>query len=119
MPHTIQDKAFVDYVVELMQTIGPVNAKSMFGGHGIFLNGLMFGLIAQSILYLKIDKALEDELKARGLAAFTYNRKGKEFKMSYYQAPEEALENEEDMKLWAGKAYNAALQTVKKKPKKK
>ena len=91
----------------------------MFGGYGILLDGLMFGLIAQSTLYLKIDKELEKELKARGSEAFTYNRKGKEFKMSYYQAPEEALENEEDMYLWASKAYNAALQTVKKKPKKK
>ena len=109
----------MDYAVDLMQTIGPVYAKSMFGGHGIFLDGLMFGLIARGTLYLKTDKALENELEARGLAAFTYNRKGKEFKMSYYQAPEEALENEQVMKLWAGKAYSVALQTVKESPKKK
>ena len=56
MPPSSVEKEFVSYVVELMQSIGPVHAKAMFGGHGIFLEGLMFGLIADSVLYLKVDK---------------------------------------------------------------
>jgi DNA transformation protein len=51
-----EEREFVIYVVELMQSLGPVNAKSMFGGHGIFLEGLMFGLVADSVLYLKADE---------------------------------------------------------------
>jgi len=42
------EKEFVSYVVELLQPMGAVCAKSMFGGHGVFLDGLMFGLIADS-----------------------------------------------------------------------
>jgi len=56
MPVSNEEKEFVTYVVDLMQSIGPVRAKGMFGGHGIFLEGLMFGLIADSVLYLKVDK---------------------------------------------------------------
>ena len=119
MPIKKQEKEFVNYLVDLMQSIGPVTAKSMFGGHGIFLNKLMLGLVSNSILYFKTNKELENELKVIGSEAFTYNKKGKAFKMSYYQAPEEALENYEDMKLWASKAYNAALQAAEKNPKKK
>jgi DNA transformation protein len=48
----------------------------------------MFGLIADSVLYLKIDQETEDEFTAKGLEPFTYSKKGKEFKMSYYQAPD-------------------------------
>ena len=118
MPVSNEEKEFVTHVVDLMQSIGPVRAKGMFGGHGIFLEGLMFGLIADSVLYLKVDKETENEFKARGLEAFTYNKKGKEFKMSYYQAPEEALEDVEEMNLWANKAYGTALKAVSKKPKK-
>lgn len=117
MPIKKEEKEFVDNVVDLMQSIGPVGAKSMFGGYGLFLNGVMFALVADSTLYFKIDQALELELKNRGLEAFTYSKKGKEFKMSYYQAPEEVLENVEDMHLWAGKAYKAALHAAKKKSK--
>lgn len=113
-----QEKEFTSYVVELMQSIGSVRAKSMFGGHGIFLEGLMFGLIADSVLYLKADKETENEFKAKGLEAFTYIKKNKEFKMSYFQAPEEIFEDSVEMNIWATKAYHAALRAASKKRKK-
>jgi DNA transformation protein len=118
MPASNAEKEFTSYVVELMQSIGPVRSKRMFGAHGIFLEGLMFGFIMDSVLYLKADKETENELKARGCEAFTYNKKGKEFKMSFYQAPEEALDDGEEMNTWATKAYYTALRATSKKPKK-
>jgi len=87
----------------------------MFGGHGIFLQGLMFGLVADSVLYLKVDEETKNEFEAKGLEAFSYNKKGKEFKMSYYQAPEEALESAEEMNFWVNKAYGVALKAASKK----
>lgn len=118
MPASNKEKEFVSYVVELMQSIGPVSAKGMFGGHGIFLEGFMFGLVAYSTLYLKADKETESEFTSRGLEAFSYNKKGKEFKMSYYQAPEEVLEDAEEMNFWATQAYSAALRAASKKRRK-
>ena len=115
MPKSHEEQEFVNYVVDLMQSIGPVTAKGMFGGHGIFLDGLMFGLIADNVLYLKTDKENVEEFTARGLVAFKYNKKGKAYKMSYYQAPEEALEDEEVMNSWANNAYNTALKAASKK----
>ncbi len=112
------EKEFVNYIVDLMQLIGPVYAKGMFGGHGIFLGDLMFALVADSILYLKVDKEVINEFEEKGLGAFTYNRKDRKFKMSYYQAPEEALEDVEEMKVWANKAYGVALRAASKKRKK-
>ena len=117
MPASKVEKEFVSYVIDLMQSVGPVYAKAMFGGHGIYLEGLMFGLIANNTLYLKVDKELESEFVDSGLEPFTYNRQGKEFKMSYFQAPEDALEDSELMNLWANKAYGAALRAASKKRK--
>jgi len=119
MPSSPEEKEFTSYVVDLMQSIGPVSSKAMFGGYGIFLGGLMFGLIADGVLYLKADKETENEFKAKGLEKFTYNKKGKELKMSYYQAPEETLEDGEEMSSWAAKAYSTALRAASKKRKKK
>jgi len=118
MPVSKEEKEFVSYVVDLMQSAGPVYAKSMFGGHGIYLEGLMFGLVADSVLYLKSDKETEDDFRAKGLEAFTYNKKGKEYKMSYYQAPEETLEDSEVMNFWVNKACSSALKAAAKKRKK-
>jgi DNA transformation protein len=112
-----EEKEFVAYVVELMQSIGPVRAKAMFGGHGIFLEDLMFGLVAGSVLFLKADKESESNFKVRELEAFTYVKNGKEFKMSYYQAPEEVLEEGEAMSYWGSMAYSAALRAASKKQK--
>jgi len=115
MPVSNEEQAFVTYVVELMQSTGPANAKRMFGGYGIFLDGVMFALVADNVLYLKADKEIENEYKDRDLEAFTYNKNGKEIRMSYFQAPEEALENIEVMNAWANKAYGAALRAASKK----
>ena len=105
----------MSYVVELMQQLGPVTAKSMFGAHGIFLDGLMFALVAKRILYLKADIQSAHEFDDLGLGAFTYSKKGKEVALAYFQAPEEALEEAEEMLVWANKAYGAALRAAAKK----
>lgn len=115
MSKSNEEQEFVNYVVDLMQSAGPVTAKRMFGGHGIFLDGLMFALIADSILYFKTNKENEYEFTDRGLEAFRYNKKGKEYKMSYYQAPDEALEDREVMNHWTNNAYNTALKAASKK----
>jgi DNA transformation protein len=108
MPGSKQNE-FVNYLVDLMQSIGPVNARRMFGGHGLFLNGLMFALIADDTLYFKADGESEARFTAKGLKAFTYDRKGKPCSLAYYEAPEDSLENIEQMIIWANRAYAAAL----------
>jgi len=115
MPVSKAEKEFVTYVVDLMQSIGPVCAKGMFGAHGIFIDGLMFGLVADNTLYLKADKETKNKFIAKGLEPFTYNKKGKELTMSYYQAPEESLEDADEMNLWANMAYSTALKAASKK----
>jgi len=117
MPPSPGENEFASYIVDRMQSIGPVNAKAMFGGFGLFFNGIMFGLIADNVLYLKVDNETESEFRDLGLEPFTYNKKGKEFKMSYFQAPEEAIEDDEEMDLWAKKAYNSALRAASQKQK--
>jgi len=106
---------FVSYIVDLMQSIGPVQAKRMFGGHGVFLDGLMFALIVDGTLYLKADKDSEQAFREKGLQAFSYYKQGRETKLSYYQAPEDALEDSELMREWAGRAYACAVRAAVKK----
>ena len=110
-----EQREYVAHIVDLLQFIGPVESKSMFGGFGVFLEGLMFGLIANNELYLKVDTQNRQDYEGLGLQAFSYGKKGKEFKMSYYQAPEEAMEDAELLSDWASKAYGAAMRAATKK----
>jgi DNA transformation protein len=110
---------FVSYLEDNLQLIGPVQAKRMFGGYGLFLEGLMFALIADKTLFFKVDNESREEFEVLGLEAFTYSKKGKTFSMSYYQSPEEALEDIDVLAEWGNKAYGAALRAAAKKNKNK
>lgn len=114
---------FVEYLLELLEPFGGVRAKAMFGGFGIYRNDLMFALVAEDTLYLKVDEKTRLDFTAKGLPPFIYENKGKKFSMSYHQAPEEALEDPGEMRQWAEKAYGAALRAAQgklgKKPKQK
>ena len=105
---------YVSYITDLMQTIGPVTAKRMFGGHGIFLEGLMFGIVVDDVLYFKADRDTKNLYSKRGLEAFKYCKQGKEITLSYYQAPEEVFDNIDDMKFWANMAYDTAVRVSSK-----
>ena len=104
---------FVTHVLDMLEPLGPVSARRMFGGYGIYLDRLMFALVADDMLYLKVDDETRDAFLAADLEAFRYSRKGKAYRMSYHTAPEDALENAELLRDWARKAVDAALRAAR------
>ena len=98
---------FSDYVADLLAPLGPVQVRGMFGGFGVFLDGLMFGLLADDTLYLKVDDANRAEFEAAGCEAFVYTMKGKAIEMSYCRAPEDAVESWETIQTWAESGLGA------------
>src|SRR5438034_10598132 len=77
---------FVEHVVDTMRELGAVSAKPMFGGWGLYHDGLFFALVFEDSLYLKVDDENRAEFEAAGLAAFVYVTKdGDRMTMSYHQ----------------------------------
>lgn len=99
----------VDFVVESLVPLGGVSARRMFGGHGVFKDGLMFALIADDRLYFKVDDHDRPAYQAAGLDPFTYLERGKPMALSYHEAPPEGFDDGDVMCAWAKKAYGAAL----------
>lgn len=106
-------REFADFVVESLQRLGPVTARRMFGGFGIHLDGVMFALIADDTLYLKVDDGNRQAYEDAGLPHFVYTDKGKPIRMPYREAPPEGFDDPEVLCDWAGAAYTAALRTKK------
>ncbi len=100
---------FADSVRELMAPIGPVRVRAMFGGHGVFLDGLMFALIADDELYFKIDAESVERFREAGCEPFVFESRGRKVEMSYYSAPPEVFEDAEAAQQWAERALDAAL----------
>ena len=67
---------FVDHLADLFEAFGPVTVRRMFGGHGVFRDGLMFALVVDDALYLKADEQNRAMFESCGLPRFDYARKG-------------------------------------------
>ena len=102
-------KEFIEFLHEVFESFGPIQAKRMFGGYGIYHDGLMFGLVIDNQLYLKSDAENLAFFEAQGLGPFIYNMKGKAVQLSYHQAPEAMLDERELAAQWAGRSWDAAL----------
>ena len=99
---------FVDHVLDLLQPFGAVSARAMFGGYGLYREGVMFALIADSVLYVKADDENRGNFEAEGLEKFSYTKQGKTFAMSYYTVPEAAMDDSEALARWAEEGLAAA-----------
>jgi DNA transformation protein len=108
-----RDSEFVDFVLESLQPLGGVSARRMFGGHGIYKDGVIFALIADDQLYLKVDDGNRPDFEVEGLQPFTYTGKGRPIEMSYCEAPSDGFDDPEVLCAWARNAYAAALRTRK------
>ena len=102
---------FVEHVIETMRSFGPVTARTMFGGWGLYHEGVFFALVFDDTLYLKSDATNAAEFEARGLEPFVFESRkaGETITTSYRRAPEEALESLDEMARWARSGYGAAL----------
>jgi DNA transformation protein len=106
---------FIDYVMELLGPFGTVRTRRMFGGHGVYLDGLMFAIVSDDTLYLKADEMNRVEFELAGCEIFGYARKGRRATLDFFRAPEDAMDSAQLMLPWARTAYAAALRANAKK----
>ena len=99
----------VRHIIGLMDRFGLVRARSMFGGHGFYRDGVMFALVVDGSLYLKVDEQSRHFFVLRNLQAFSFTAKGRTVRLSYHEAPPEALEDGSEMAEWCQLAWQAAL----------
>jgi DNA transformation protein len=84
-------------LVEKLQAIEGVSTKKMFGGHGIFHNSKMFGLIdSKGISFLKADETHKPDYLAKG--SHQHSR------MPYYSIPDDVLLNDDELVKWVEKS---------------
>ena len=100
---------FIPFVQELLEDWAPVSARRMFGGHGLYHEGLMFAIVMDQRLYLKADEVNRPDFEALGLGPFTYAMKGKDVALSYWAAPDAIFDASEEAVQWAQSAWDAAL----------
>jgi DNA transformation protein len=99
---------FQAFLEELFAPVGGVSLRPMFSGHGVFRDGLMFGLVIRDVLFLKADEATRSAFEAEGSAPFTYTARGREVRTSHWRVPERLLDEPDEFAEWARTAVAAA-----------
>ena len=110
---------FVQKVLTLLTPHGDIRARAMFGGHGLYLDGMMFALIADDRLFFKTDAETRPRFARTGSKPFSYQRAGREAViMSYYEAPPRTMNSARAIMPWMELATIAArgAQRAKKRP---
>ena len=116
----MNDSGFVSHCLELLSPLGRTSSRRMFGGHALYIDGLCMALIIQDTLYLKVDDTHRALFERTGCKPFTYKAKNLDVhSLSYYTAPEEAMESPAEMLPWARRALAAAVAARAKAPPKK
>lgn len=105
--------SFHDFVRELFQALGPVQIKRMFGGAGGYADGVMFLLLADDTIHIKVDDALKVELRAEGSGPFEWTprsgpRTGEKLDLGYWRLPDAALDDPDQAAIWGRKALTVA-----------
>jgi DNA transformation protein len=110
--------SFHEFVAELLAPMGPVSIRRMFGGAGVFRDGLMFALLADDTIFLKCDPALRADLDAEGSAPFVWSKPstGEEIDMGYVSLPSSAMDDPDEASSWARRALAVAKAKAAAKP---
>ena len=102
---------FLAHVLDLLAPLGAVAARRMFGGYGLYCDGVFFAIVLDNTLYLKADERNRTEFERAGAEIFRYSRQGKRVSLNFYRAPEEAMDAPRLMLPWARSALAAALRS--------
>ena len=99
---------YLHFVMDRLSPLGGVSSRAMFGGYGIFHQGLMFALISEDILYFKVDDSNRERYKKAESKPFPHG-------ISYWEVPSEVLEDNDKLHEWANTSIAIANNKVAKK----
>jgi DNA transformation protein len=109
--------AKADLFVDLFEAHGAIRPRPMFGGHGLFVDGQIIGIVVQGRIYLKTDDESRKAFVAEKCKAFTYQRgsDGNGVSLRYFAIPERLYDEPEEFAVWARRAHAVTRAKPKKK----
>jgi DNA transformation protein len=101
-----------EFIRELFSPFRPVTVKRMFGGAGIYCEGLMFGLVFDGVIYLKADETNIPDFEREASQPFVYRRGSgghtSQHALPYWRLPERLYDDPDELAVWAARALAIA-----------
>jgi DNA transformation protein and related proteins len=102
-----------EFIRELFAPFRPVTMKRLFGGAGLYAGELMFGLVFDGAIFLKVDETSIPDFEREGSRPFVYTRAKSpgrvgRHSLSYWRLPERLYDDPDELAVWAARAFAIA-----------
>ena len=112
----VASDSFAEFLREQLAPLGRVTMRRMFGKTGVFCDGLMFGMVTDNTLYLRVDDHNRVAFKeAESSPPLSYGKKGRTIDLSFWRAPERLFDEPDELVAWARLALAAARRVAAKR----
>jgi len=112
----VASDGFAEFLREQLAPVGRITTRRMFGKTGVFCDGLMFGMVRDDTLYLRVDDDNRAAFKeAQSFPPLNYEKKGGTIDLSFWRAPERLFDEPEELITWTRAALAAARRVAAKR----
>ena len=120
----VASASFAEFLREQLAPLGRITVRRMFGKTGVFCDGVMFGMVTENTLYVRVDDQNRMTFKeAEAFPPLNYKKKGSTIDLSFWRVPERLFDEPDELVTWAQAALAAAHRVAAKReraaPKKK
>jgi DNA transformation protein len=99
-----KDESFKDFILDQLRELTDIEARRMFGGHGLYQDETFFGILHKGKLFFKVDGSTVGDYRKHKMKPFRPT--AKQTLKSYYQVPVQVIENSDRLCAWAVNAVN-------------
>jgi len=105
----VASESFAEFLREQLAPLGGIALRRMFGKTGVFCDGVMFGMVTENTLYLRVDDENKETFKeAESYPPLNYAKGGGTIDLSFWRIPERLFDEPEEFVAWARAALAAA-----------
>ena len=105
----VASASFAEFLHEQLAPLGHISMRRMFGKTGVFCQGVMFGMVTEDTLYVRVDDHNRATFKeAEAFPPLNYAKKGSSIDLSFWRVPERLIDEPDELVDWARAALAAA-----------
>ena len=112
----VADIDFERFLQEELAPLGYVTTRRMFGKTGLFCDGVMFAMVADKALYLRVDdqnRSIFEE--AESAPALGYVKNGRTIDLAFWRVPDRLFDEHDELIAWSHAALGAAQRVAAKR----
>src|SRR5262245_52890275 len=117
----VASNSFAEFLREQLAPLGRLTIRRMFGKTGVFCDGLMFAMVTDDTLYVRVDDHNQATFaEAASTPPLNYvAAKGRVIDLAFWRVPDRLFDEPEELVAWARVALGAASRVAAKRERSK